>query len=181
METAINNRYDFIYLFDVQDGNPNGDPDAGNLPRVDPETGEGLVSDVCLKRKVRNFVQIAKKHGCQQDRDILVKSKEISGEEVFINGEIRKMYQEELGLELKTKEKAPTDKVAAGRRIHVQALLRCTHIRCGSVYGSQCRPSARSRANDFRPLGNRIVTAEHYTPSRYFTARDEDKSFDTQV
>ena len=60
METAINNRYDFIYLFDVQDGNPNGDPDAGNLPRVDPETGEGLVSDVCLKRKVRNFVQIVK-------------------------------------------------------------------------------------------------------------------------
>lgn len=57
METAINNRYDFIYLFDVQDGNPNGDPDAGNLPRVDPETGEGLVSDVCLKRKVRNFVK----------------------------------------------------------------------------------------------------------------------------
>lgn len=45
METAINNRYDFIYLFDVQDGNPNGDPDAGNLPRVDPETGEGLVSE----------------------------------------------------------------------------------------------------------------------------------------
>lgn len=73
METAINNRYDFIYLFDVQDGNPNGDPDAGNLPRVDPETGEGLVSDVCLKRKVRNFVQIVK--GGERLYDIFIKEK----------------------------------------------------------------------------------------------------------
>lgn len=56
----MNNRYDFIYLFDVKDGNPNGDPDAGNLPRIDPETGHGLVTDVCLKRKVRNFIQMVK-------------------------------------------------------------------------------------------------------------------------
>lgn len=54
------NRYDFVYLFDVTDGNPNGDPDAGNLPRVDPETGQGLVTDVCLKRKIRNFVGVVK-------------------------------------------------------------------------------------------------------------------------
>jgi len=53
---AIQNRYDIVYLFDVTDGNPNGDPDAGNLPRVDPETGQGLVTDVCLKRKIRNYV-----------------------------------------------------------------------------------------------------------------------------
>lgn len=59
--TAINNRYEFVYLFDVENGNPNGDPDAGNMPRIDPETGHGLVTDVCLKRKVRNFVDIAKK------------------------------------------------------------------------------------------------------------------------
>jgi CRISPR-associated protein Csd2 len=51
------NRYDFVYLFDCKDANPNGDPDAGNLPRVDPETGQGLVTDVCIKRKIRNFVQ----------------------------------------------------------------------------------------------------------------------------
>ena len=57
---AIRNRYEFVYLFDVKDGNPNGDPDAGNLPRLDPETHQGLVSDVCLKRKVRNYVDIAK-------------------------------------------------------------------------------------------------------------------------
>lgn len=58
--SELKNRVDFIYIFDVQDGNPNGDPDAGNLPRVDAETGSGLVTDVCLKRKVRNYVDLAK-------------------------------------------------------------------------------------------------------------------------
>ena len=57
---AIQHRYDFVYLFDVTNGNPNGDPDAGNLPRLDPDTGLGLVTDVCLKRKVRNFVSLAR-------------------------------------------------------------------------------------------------------------------------
>src|SRR3990172_2933263 len=60
MGDAVSNRYDFVLLFDVKDGNPNGDPDAGNLPRVDPETGHGLVTDVCLKRKVRNYVGLTK-------------------------------------------------------------------------------------------------------------------------
>ena len=57
-ENAIKNRYDFVLIFDVKDGNPNGDPDAGNMPRLDPETNQGLVSDVCLKRKVRNYVTL---------------------------------------------------------------------------------------------------------------------------
>ena len=56
MNNRVQNRYDFILLFDVKDGNPNGDPDAGNLPRIDAETGHGLVTDVCLKRKIRNYV-----------------------------------------------------------------------------------------------------------------------------
>jgi len=71
--TSLENRYDFIYLFDVKDGNPNGDPDAGNLPRIDAETGHGLVTDVCLKRKVRNYVQLKK--GSEQGYDIFVKEK----------------------------------------------------------------------------------------------------------
>ena len=54
----MNNRYDFLFIFDAQDANPNGDPDAGNLPRIDVETGQGLVTDVCLKRKIRNFVAL---------------------------------------------------------------------------------------------------------------------------
>ena len=57
---AIKNRYEFVVLFDVENGNPNGDPDAGNMPRIDPETGFGLVSDVCLKRKIRNYVETVK-------------------------------------------------------------------------------------------------------------------------
>lgn len=58
--TTITNRYDFVLYFDVENGNPNGDPDAGNMPRIDPETGLGLVTDVCLKRKIRNYVELAK-------------------------------------------------------------------------------------------------------------------------
>lgn len=57
---AIKNRYEFVVLFDVENGNPNGDPDAGNMPRIDPETGYGLVTDVCLKRKIRNYVEMVK-------------------------------------------------------------------------------------------------------------------------
>jgi len=58
----LNNRYEFVFLFDVENGNPNGDPDAGNLPRIDPETNFGIVTDVCLKRKIRNYVEIVKNH-----------------------------------------------------------------------------------------------------------------------
>lgn len=75
--SELKNRIDFVYIFDVQDGNPNGDPDAGNLPRVDAETGMGLVTDVCLKRKVRNYVQVAKE--CSQRFDIYVKEKAVLG------------------------------------------------------------------------------------------------------
>mgnify|MGYP003408014364 CR=1 FL=1 len=75
MAELLNNRIDFVYIFDVKDGNPNGDPDAGNLPRVDAETGMGLVTDVCLKRKVRNYVQEAK--GLSEGYDIFIKEKAV--------------------------------------------------------------------------------------------------------
>ena len=75
------NRYDFVLVFDVQDGNPNGDPDAGNLPRVDAETGQGIVTDVCLKRKVRNYVAITKNY--VQPYDIYVKEKAVLGDAHF--------------------------------------------------------------------------------------------------
>jgi CRISPR-associated protein Csd2 len=75
MSNGLQNRYDFVLLFDVQDGNPNGDPDAGNLPRVDPETGEGLVTDVCLKRKVRNYVGLSREE--QPPYEIYVKERAI--------------------------------------------------------------------------------------------------------
>lgn len=81
-DNAMHNRYDFVLLFDVHDGNPNGDPDAGNLPRLDAETGQGLVTDVSLKRKVRNFVGLTKQQpgGKFEDGfDIYVKEKAVLG------------------------------------------------------------------------------------------------------
>lgn len=73
--SELKNRIDFVYIFDVKDGNPNGDPDAGNLPRVDAETGMGLVTDVCLKRKVRNYVQVTK--NLADGYDIFIKEKAV--------------------------------------------------------------------------------------------------------
>lgn len=95
MSTPIKNRYDFMLLFDVKDGNPNGDPDAGNLPRVDAETGEGLVTDVCLKRKVRNFIQLTK--GTEAGYDIFVKEKAV------LNREIEGAYAK-LGIDLESEK-----------------------------------------------------------------------------
>jgi len=70
-ENAINNRYEFVLFYDVENGNPNGDPDAGNLPRLDPETGNGIVTDVCIKRKIRNCVQT--RYGGEQGFDIYIR------------------------------------------------------------------------------------------------------------
>lgn len=96
----LKNRFDFVYLFDVQDGNPNGDPDAGNLPRVDAETGMGLVTDVCLKRKVRNYVQVSK--DLSDGYDIFIKEKAV------LNSEIDKAHDDE-------DVKKAKDKTAAAR------------------------------------------------------------------
>jgi len=103
MNTPIQHRYDFVYLFDVTDGNPNGDPDAGNLPRIDAETGQGLVTDVCLKRKVRNYVGLV--HGEQPPHEIYVK------ERAVLNAQHARAYKE-LGLKPESK-KLPKDEVKA--------------------------------------------------------------------
>ncbi|MGN0886083.1 MAG: type I-C CRISPR-associated protein Cas7/Csd2 [Candidatus Spyradenecus sp.] len=98
--SELKNRYDFILVFDVKDGNPNGDPDAGNLPRVDAETGQGLITDVCLKRKVRNYIQLAKDGIAGYD--IFVKEKAI------LNNEISGAYAK-LGIDLSTPPADPKD------------------------------------------------------------------------
>lgn len=100
----LKNRYDFMLVFDVKDGNPNGDPDAGNLPRVDAETGQGLVTDVCLKRKVRNYIQLTK--GTEAGYDIFVKEKAV------LNKEIEGAYAK-LGVDL---SKAPADSADGKKR-----------------------------------------------------------------
>ena len=104
---SLNNRYDFVLLFDVADGNPNGDPDAGNLPRVDAETGLGLVSDVCLKRKVRNFVSLVK--GNKPPHDIYIKEKAI------LNQIHEKAYRE-IGAEDELNAKGSKDDSAAQKK-----------------------------------------------------------------
>ncbi|MGB3224466.1 MAG: type I-C CRISPR-associated protein Cas7/Csd2 [Desulforhopalus sp.] len=78
MNKTVENRYEFVYLFDVKNGNPNGDPDAGNLPRIDPETSHGIVTDVCLKRKIRNFVEISKEG--EELFNIYIKEKSVLSE-----------------------------------------------------------------------------------------------------
>jgi len=88
VSNPITNRYDFVLIFDVQDGNPNGDPDAGNLPRVDAETGRGLVTDVCLKRKVRDYVILSKE--CKPPYDIWVKAKSLT-----LNEQVERAYDED--------------------------------------------------------------------------------------
>jgi CRISPR-associated protein Csd2 len=85
--SPIKNRYDFVLVFDVKDGNPNGDPDAGNLPRLDSETGCGLVTDVCLKRKVRDYVILTK--AGQAGYDVWVKSKSLT-----LNEQVERAYEE---------------------------------------------------------------------------------------
>jgi CRISPR-associated protein Csd2 len=133
--SAINNRYEFVYLFDVENGNPNGDPDAGNLPRIDPETGHGLVTDVCLKRKVRNYVEIGKQ-GCQ-GYNIYVKEKAVLNRQ-------HEMAYKALHLEPQTK-KLPKNEEQAQRLtrwmcdnffdIRAFGAVMSTEINCGQVRG----------------------------------------------
>lgn len=97
---AIKNRYDFVMLFDVENGNPNGDPDAGNSPRVDPETGCGYITDVCLKRKIRNYVELCKEG--TEGYNILIKP------DRALNTKFAEAYEKE-GMKTKNKGKNPDD------------------------------------------------------------------------
>ena len=144
--SELKNRIDFVYIFDVQDGNPNGDPDAGNLPRVDAETGMGLVTDVCLKRKVRNYVQAAK--GLSDGYDIFIKEKAV------LNTLIDKAHDD-------SAVKAATDKTEAARMfmcknyydIRTFGAVMSTGKNAGQVRGAIQLTFARSV--------DTIATAEH--------------------
>ena len=144
--SELKNRIDFVYIFDVQDGNPNGDPDAGNLPRVDAETGMGLVTDVCLKRKVRNYVQIAK--GQADGYDIFIKEKAV------LNTLIDKAHDD-------SEVKAAKDKTEAARMfmcknyydIRTFGAVMSTGKNAGQVRGAIQLTFARSV--------DTIATAEH--------------------
>lgn len=121
MNNAIQNRYDFVYLFDVKDGNPNGDPDAGNQPRVDPETGHGLITDVSLKRKVRNYVTIVKE--AKPPFDIYIKEKA-----VLI--ETHEKAYESIGAKLETSKKDDKnkDKRTGGEQVELARSWICKNF-----------------------------------------------------
>ncbi len=100
---SLDKRYEFVILFDVENGNPNGDPDAGNMPRIDPETGHGIVTDVCIKRKIRNYIEVTR--GEEQGFDIYVK------DGVVLNEQHKKAY-DAFDLKPETKKLPKDQKVA---------------------------------------------------------------------
>ncbi len=152
--TIVNKRYDFVLYFDVLDGNPNGDPDAGNLPRIDAESGHGIVTDVCLKRKIRNYVGLAK--GEQPPYEIYVKEKAV------LNSQHERAYQA-LGIDLSAddKKRKGGDKVDDARRwmcqnfydVRTFGAVMSTGVNCGQVRG----PVQFTFARSCEP----VVTLEH--------------------
>ena len=163
----MKNRYDFLYLFDCQDANPNGDPDAGNLPRTDVETGQGLVTDVCLKRKIRNFVALTKK-GDDQHR--------IYFTEGAVLNNLQKEAQEAVGIpaaESKSPKREKRDKATnwmCGHYYDIRTFgaVMSTEINCGQVRG----PVQISFARSIDP----IVSSEHaITRSSVTNEKDAEK------
>ncbi len=134
---TIRNRYDFVYLIDVTNGNPNGDPDAGNLPRSDPETGKGLISDVCLKRKVRNFVSLTKSE--EPGFEIYV------AEKAVLNHQHDRAWKEVLPDEKQVAKKLPKGREKAEKLtawmcanffdIRTFGAVMTTEVNCGQVRG----------------------------------------------
>lgn len=163
------NRYDFIYIFDVKDANPNGDPDAGNLPRVDPETGHGLVTDVCLKRKVRNYVALTR--GNTSPNEIYF------SDGAVLNQTHQRAYKE-VGEEPRSK-KLPKDAEKAQQvtafmcqnfyDIRTFGAVMTTEVNCGQVRG----PVQLSFARSIEP----IVSQEHsITRNSVTNERDLEKA-----
>ena len=124
MSEAIKNRYEFVILFDVENGNPNGDPDAGNMPRIDPESGLGLVTDVCLKRKIRNYVETVKEDA--QGYKIYIK------ESVPLNRSDREACAD-LGIR-ETEEKKVTEELKKLKKDDPDADLKLKDYMCRNFY-----------------------------------------------
>ncbi|MCW5590288.1 MAG: type I-C CRISPR-associated protein Cas7/Csd2 [Legionellales bacterium] len=165
---SIENRYDFVLLFDVKDGNPNGDPDAGNLPRLDAETGQGLVTDVCLKRKIRNYVSLV--NTGQPRFNIYIKEKAILND---IHEEAYKAIGAEHLLDGDSKKRKGGDKVNDARQwlcdnfydIRTFGAVMSTGVNCGQVRGPVQLTFARS--ND------PIISSEHAITRMAVTTKAE--------
>jgi CRISPR-associated protein Csd2 len=133
--TAVANRYEFALLFDVQNGNPNGDPDAGNMPRIDPETGHGLVTDVCLKRKIRNHVALAKE-GVEgfniyvQEKAVLNQTNEMAYKAFDLKAEAKKLPKK-----IEDAQKVTGWMCANFFDIRSFGAVMTTEVNCGQVRG----------------------------------------------
>lgn len=167
MTTPITNRYEFVMLYDVENGNPNGDPDAGNMPRIDPETGYGIVTDVCLKRKVRNYVELVKEDGTSYR--IYVK------EGTPLNQNHVEAYETVDGLE--PGKKAKLDKVALARDwmcanffdVRTFGAVMSTGDNCGQVRG----PVQINFSRSIDPIMQQEVTITRQTVTRIKDAEKE--------
>ncbi len=165
---SLNNRYDFVYMFDVIDGNPNGDPDAGNLPRIDAETGQGLVTDVCLKRKIRNFVYLIKEG--KSPHNIYIKEKAILND---TNREAYKKVNAEEELKSDKKRKGSEQTVEKARKwicqnfydVRTFGAVMSTQVNCGQVRG----PVQMTFSRSVSP----IITQEHSITRMAVATRDE--------
>jgi len=168
MNTPINNRYEFVMLYDVENGNPNGDPDAGNMPRIDPETGYGIVTDVCLKRKVRNYAEIIK--GDSQGYRIYIKEGtplNQNHDEAYIN----------IGHKLKPDEKATLEQVDKARSwmcanffdVRTFGAVMTTGKNCGQVRG----PVQINFSRSIDPIIQQEVTITRQTVTRIEDAEKE--------
>ena len=124
MSDVIKNRYEFVVLFDVENGNPNGDPDAGNMPRIDPESGLGLVTDVCLKRKIRNYVETVKED--EEGYKIYIK------EDIPLNRSDREACKS-VGIE-ETDEKKVTEALKKLKKTDPDADIKLRDFMCGNYY-----------------------------------------------
>ncbi len=157
--TTLSNRYEFVLLYDVENGNPNGDPDAGNMPRIDPETGYGIVTDVCLKRKIRNYVEMVK--GDAAGFRIYIK------EGIPLNANHRKAY---LAVGLEPGKKAPIEGVNKARAwmcqnfydIRTFGAVLSVGDNCGQVRG----PVQLNFSRSIDPIVQQEVTITRLTVTR---------------
>jgi CRISPR-associated protein Csd2 len=152
--TAIANRYEFVLLFDVENGNPNGDPDAGNMPRFDPETGHGLVTDVCLKRKIRNHVALSKEdaEGFKiyiQEKAVLNRTNEMAYKAFEMKSESKKLPKK-----IEDAKKITGWMCANFYDIRTFGAVMTTEINCGQVRG----PVQLAFAKSVDPIISQEVT-----------------------
>jgi CRISPR-associated protein Csd2 len=159
MSTSISNRYEFVLLYDVENGNPNGDPDAGNMPRIDPETGYGIVTDVCLKRKIRNYAELIK--GDSAGYRIYVK------EGIPLNQNHVEAY---IAVDLKPGEKAKPAKINDARKwmcanffdVRTFGAVMMTGDNCGQVRG----PVQINFSRSIDPISQQEVTITRQTVTK---------------